>query len=81
MGPVTYDAEVDVLYMLLSEAEVGQTRPIDDLRIVDYDTHHRVIGMEFVNAMSGVTLAGVPKANAIERLLDESGLEFPRHAA
>ena len=81
MGAVRYDPEVDVLYVLLSDAGVARTRPLDDLRIVDYDATNAVIGVEFVNAMSGINLSGVPSANEIERLLDESGLELPRHAA
>lgn len=79
MGPVTYDPELDVLYVLLSDAEVARTRPLDDLRIVDYDAAN-VVGVEFVNAMSGVNLTHVPSAVQIERLLDESGLELPRDA-
>ena len=81
MGAVKYDPEVDVLYVLLSNADVARTRPLDDLRIIDYDAANAVIGVEFVNAMSGIDLAGVPSATEIERLLDESGLDLPRNAA
>jgi uncharacterized protein YuzE len=74
--PVSYDDEGDVLYVLLAGDEIPVERSIslDDLRIVDYSTDGRVLGIEFINASSGVDLSDLPFAETVAQLIGTSGL-------
>ncbi|MCI0440632.1 MAG: DUF2283 domain-containing protein [Chloroflexi bacterium] len=47
---ITYDREVDVLAILLADAEVKETRSIAPGVEVDYDSSGRVLAIEFLNA-------------------------------
>lgn len=49
-GPVIYDDDNDVLYVMLSESEVAKTESLDDLRLVDYDAKGMPVGVEFISA-------------------------------
>ena len=76
MSEVTYDEDVDILYVALADIEDGGVARSDtrnDWRIVDYDADGRLIGVEFINASGGIDLTDVPSADLIERLIAESG--------
>ncbi len=73
---LTYDAEADILYVQLSDAEVAYTRSLDDFRLVDYSADGGIVGIEFVDASAGVDLADVPSRETVERLIDDSGYGF-----
>ncbi len=78
MGGVRYDPEVDILYVLLVTPTLRERARSTTCASVDYDAANAIVGVEFVNAMSGINLAGVPDGEVVKRLIDESGLELPR---
>ena len=47
---ITYDRDVDVLSILLADADVEETRNIAPGVEVDYDSSGRVVGIEFIKA-------------------------------
>ena len=74
---VQYDKENNVLYVKLSNKDVSQTRALDDLRLVDYDSENQPAGIEFISASDGLDLADAPAAKRIQKLLTEAGIDFP----
>jgi len=73
-GPVSYDPEADVLYVTLAEGDVATSKSLDDIRLLDYSADGAVLGVEFVNASSGVDLNDVPFQQRVEKLIGDSGL-------
>jgi uncharacterized protein YuzE len=71
-----YDQEADVLYVTLLDDAVDETRELDDLRLVDYTSDGRVVGIEFVSPSAGIDLRGVPFADTVEKLIGQSGYQF-----
>ena len=68
---IKYDLEADALYVRLREpAGEIHTRPLDDLRIVDYDESDAVVGVELLAVReAGVKLEGLPEADRIDEAL------------
>ncbi len=71
---VTYDEDADVLYVLLTGAQVFETRELSDLRLVDYSADGRVVGIEFVSASQELDLESVPFADIVAKAIGDSGL-------
>ena len=80
LDSVTYDEEADVLYVELNKVAVDRSHSLDDIRIIDYSKDGAVVGIEFINASSGVDLSDVPFAQKVEKLIGETGLEVPLFA-
>lgn len=74
---VTYDKEADVLYVELNTSAVARSHSLDDIRIIDYSEDGAVVGIEFINASSGVDLSDVPFAQKVEKLIGETDLTIP----
>lgn len=75
VGSVSYDREADVLYVALRDDDtVDHSASLDDIRIIDYSADGAVVGIEFVNASSGVDLSDVPFRHKVEQLIGDSGL-------
>lgn len=75
VGSVSYDREADVLYVALRDDDtVDHSASLDDIRIIDYSADGAVVGIEFVNASSGVDLSDVPFQHKVEQLIGDSGL-------
>ena len=55
---ITYDKAMDVLAILLADAEVEETRSIAPGVEVDYDSTGRVLALEFLNASKKYDLSG-----------------------
>ncbi len=51
---VTYDAEVDVLRIVLSSATVQESDEDKPGVILDYDEHGRIVGVEILDASKQV---------------------------
>ena len=47
---VTYDSEVDVLRILLSDAPIAESDEEKPGVILDYDQHGNMVGLEVLNA-------------------------------
>ena len=69
MLKVEYDREADALYVTLREAECAYTKPLGELRNVDYGADDLPIGIEWFHVSKGVDLADVPQAKEIEDTL------------
>ena len=55
---ITYDKDMDVLAILLADAEVEETRSIAPGVEVDYDSTGRVLAIEFLSASKKYDLSG-----------------------
>jgi uncharacterized protein YuzE len=51
---VTYDAEVDILRILLSEGEIAESDEDKPGVIIDYDANGNVVGLEILDASRSV---------------------------
>jgi uncharacterized protein YuzE len=71
---ITYSETADALYVQLQEADVEKTVPLDDLRIIDYASDGSVVGVEFLDASTGLDLRGLPKGDQVATLI--LGLRF-----
>ena len=77
-GPVEYDPVTDVLYVRLRPVQpVARTHALDDLRLIDYSADGGVVGLEFIDASSGIDLRDVPFKHLAERLIGDAGLGLP----
>ena len=52
---VTYDQEVDILRIILSDADVEESDEDKPGIIIDYDDRGNVVGMEILDASSRMT--------------------------
>ena len=52
---VTYDQEVDILRILLSESEIDESDEEKPGVIIDYDDHGNVVGMEILDASKRIS--------------------------
>jgi uncharacterized protein YuzE len=75
---VSYDNEADALSIRLREA-VGRvrTRRIDEQRLLDYDEHGDLVGIEILFVSRGVNLEGLPEAARIAEVMRS----FPQPSA
>lgn len=51
---MTYDAEVDILYIRLEGAQVRESDEVEEGVVLDYDAAGQVIGMEIQDASEHV---------------------------
>ena len=73
---VEYDEESDILYVRLLASPISWSKPIDDLRVVDFAQDGRIIGVEFIDVSQGLDLTDIPLRQRIEPLIRNSGLRF-----
>ncbi len=52
---VTYDQEVDILRIILSDADIEESDEDKPGVIIDYDDHGNVVGLEILDASSRMT--------------------------
>jgi uncharacterized protein YuzE len=78
--PVTHDRETDILYVRLADDDVGETKALDDLRLVDYAADGAVVGIEFIEASSGIDLRDLSFRERVEELIAQSGQQFKTFA-
>jgi len=52
---VTYDAEVDILRIILSDAEIDESDEDKPGVILDYDKDGNIVGLEVLNASTRTT--------------------------
>ncbi|MDZ7729642.1 MAG: DUF2283 domain-containing protein [Dehalococcoidia bacterium] len=76
-GTYATSKEADVLYVVFQEDTVARTTHLDDLRLVDYSADGGVLGIEFIDASSGIDLRDIPFAKTTERLIGDTGLNIP----
>ena len=69
-----HDPEADAIYVHLSEGEAARSKPLDDLRIIDYSRDGGVIGVEFISVSGGIDLSDLPHHDKVEKLIGELNL-------
>ena len=52
---ITYDQEVDILGIILSDADIEESDEDKPGIIIDYDDHGNVVGLEILDASSRMT--------------------------
>ena len=74
----TYDAEVDALYLYLSDAIVARTVEVTPSCMVDIDAAGRPVGVEVLRASHGWPIDEVARRFMIDRELFEVFITPPR---
>ncbi len=72
---MTYDKEVDAVYIYVTDAPYARGKRLDDQRRIDYDSDDDVRGIELLNVSHGVDLHNLPFAAKIGRLLEKRKLK------
>lgn len=70
---VTYDPEVDVLYVSFCDRRPGdvvRTGELGDGRQVDYAADGSVLGVEFLAVKQGLNLIDVPRADEVRAAIE-----------
>lgn len=73
---VEYDGTANAIYIDFSEdSEARSTRQerLDDRRILEWDDHGNILGVEFLDVSGGIVLDGVPRADDIRAALAALG--------
>ena len=70
----TYDPDADAIYAYLTDGKVARSKPLDDLRIIDYTADGGVIGVEFIGVSGGIDLSDLPFPEKVEELINELNL-------
>ena len=52
---ITYDQEVDILRIILSDTDIEESDEDKPGIIIDYDDHGNIVGMEILDASSRMT--------------------------
>lgn len=67
---VRYDQEADAVYVGLRSAEGHmRSRRLDEQRVLDYDEHGALVGVEFLFVSRGLRVDGLPESDRIADLL------------
>ena len=65
---------IQKLYVWVQETarvKVTTTKPLDSQRIVDYDEHGEIVGIEFLAVHQGVDLSELPHRHELEKLFED----------
>jgi uncharacterized protein YuzE len=54
------DSVADAAYVQVSEKPVQYARALGEQRILDYDAHDEIVGIEFLDVSHGVSLRDLP---------------------
>ena len=73
---IDHDPENDVLYGSLNVGDVDRSASLDDHRTIDYSSDGAVIGVEFLDASTGIDRSDMPFAETVERIIGASGQKF-----
>jgi uncharacterized protein YuzE len=72
----TYDPEVDILYVTLSDELIDHTEDVSGGRQyergIDYSADGSLVGYEFMNASRGIDLNGLPHRAELAALLERT---------
>ena len=69
------DSRADAAYVVLSDEDVTSTLKLDANRLVDFDAHGQIIGIEFLHISGGVDLSDLPYREELRRLFDENHIK------
>jgi uncharacterized protein YuzE len=72
---VTYDKDVEAIYIQLQDQPYAFGEDLDDSRRVDFSTDGTPIGVELLNVDLGVNLADLPERGPIEKALADYGIK------
>lgn len=67
------DTNVDAAYVWFQEVEVATTKALDSQRIVDYNEHGDIVGIEFLAVHRGVDLFRPPSPSPASQAFRRAG--------
>ena len=65
-----YDKEANAVYIHLNDKPYAYTKPLDDIRYIDFASDNTVIGIELLCVSDGVNLDDLPDQAKIAKLLE-----------
>ena len=65
-----YDKDADAVYIQLGDKQCAYTKPLDDMRYVDYASDDTPVGIELLCVSEGVNLDDLPEQTQVAKLLD-----------
>ena len=81
---VEYDRSCGCAYVDLQSGRSGEyawTERLDQERAIDWDAAGEPLGLDFMNASTGVDLSGIPYANQVAKALRQHGIPVLETAA
>ena len=66
-----YDREADAIYITLNSKPHAYTKPLDDIRYIDYASDDTPIGIELLAVSEGVDVHDLPNQEKITQLLED----------
>lgn len=72
---IEYDKEADAAYIYLDDKPCAYTRPLDDMRYIDYASDDTPIGIELLCINGGVNLNDLPKQEQVAKLLEDKHIK------
>jgi uncharacterized protein YuzE len=68
---LSHDLKADAAYVTIGDRSVVQTKKLDQNRLVDYDAHGEIVGIEFLSVSHGVDLSELPYRDELVRLFEQ----------
>ena len=69
-----HDPRADAVYLRVGNTEWVRQHSLDDERVLDFDAHGALIGIELLCVSHGVDTAGIPHQTEVERVLADHGI-------
>ena len=67
---IEYDREANAVYINLVDKTCAYTKPLDDMRYVDYASDDTPVGIELLSVSEGVNLDDLPEQAQVVKLLE-----------
>ena len=71
---LTYDPDVDAIYVTLAKTPCHSTKELGLGRLVDYAADGRPVGIELLGVRRGVRVGGLPEQERLADLLRANGI-------
>lgn len=67
---IEHDQEVDAIYVYLNDKPYSYTKPLDNVRYIDYARDNTPIGIELLCVSDGVVVDDLPNSEEIGQMLE-----------
>jgi len=72
---IEYDKEANAAYIHINNKPCAFTKPLDDMRYINYASDNTVVGIELLCVNDGVNLDDLPEQVKIAKLLEKENIK------
>ena len=72
---IEYDREANAVYIHINDKPCALTKPLDDMRYIDYASDNTVVGIELLCVSEGVNLDDLPEQTQVAKLLEDKNIK------